>query len=99
MYSPPRLKPPGQEPSRKNRTPDDIDPPVSYDQDIQQDLITIGSQPNPVAFKDPTAFRGGTLTFTAMASVNGTFMTGTLNDVQIQGENPLRMAVQSYIDR
>jgi len=76
----------------------DIGLPVFYDDDIQQNnLVTTGEQTIPITFKDPTAFRGGTLKFTATAVVDGKSLTGVLDNVEIQGENPLRNDIQTSI--
>jgi hypothetical protein len=77
----------------------DVIPFNNYNQDIERNnLVTVGEQPIHVTFKDPTAFRGGTLTFTATATVNGTSVTGILDNVEIQGKNPLRTRIQEYVD-
>jgi len=74
-------------------------PTVSYDQDILQNTTTTGNGTYTLTFQDPRDFRGGSLTLTAVTTVNGQQLTAsTPSDLVIAGTNPQRSSIQSEVN-
>ncbi len=74
--------------------------PVPFDQDIVQDATTVGEDRYVLELVSPGDFRGGSLKIKASAEVDGETVEGETPDgLRIEGRNPQRTAIQSYIDQ
>jgi hypothetical protein len=73
---------------------------VLFDDDLEQNLTTLGEDPYALTLIDPSEIRGGRLGLTATATVDDMELTGELPPgVTVEGTNPQRSAIQSSIDQ
>jgi hypothetical protein len=71
---------------------------VSFDEELEQGVVTLGEELFTLEFAEPGLFRGGNLKLTVEAKVDGEMLVGERDGLTIEGTNPDRSEIQDSID-